>query len=90
MIKNYNYGRFIADAIGSALAQASRDCEVIVFRDGPGDSSPGRKEVKAGSISGEMRIYLTGSSITQKPEAIARIARRAARQIFDLQRSVYS
>jgi glycosyltransferase involved in cell wall biosynthesis len=39
VINNYNYGRFVADAIGSALAQTYNDREVIVVDDGSQDDS---------------------------------------------------
>jgi glycosyltransferase involved in cell wall biosynthesis len=39
VINNYNYGRFIADAIESALAQSHEDTEVIVVDDGSTDNS---------------------------------------------------
>jgi hypothetical protein len=39
IIGNYNYGRFLADAIDSALAQTHRDTEVIVVDDGSTDDS---------------------------------------------------
>lgn len=39
VINNYNYGRFVADAIGSALAQTYHDREVIVVDDGSQDDS---------------------------------------------------
>ena len=90
MIIKYSYGQFVADLIGRGLRQSPRDCEVIVFNDGSGDSSPRRREVKAGSFSAEMRGYLTVWSFAEKSEAIARIAYSAARRNLDLQRSVSS
>src|SRR5262245_8810929 len=39
VINNYNYGRFLADAIESALAQSHEDTEVIVVDDGSTDDS---------------------------------------------------
>src|SRR5439155_17035546 len=39
IINNYNYGRFLKDAIGSALGQTYRECEVIVVDDGSIDTS---------------------------------------------------
>jgi hypothetical protein len=39
IITNHNYGRFLADAIESALAQTHPDCEVVVVDDGSTDDS---------------------------------------------------
>ena len=39
IINNYNYGRFLADAIESALAQSYRAVEVVVVDDGSTDNS---------------------------------------------------
>ena len=39
LINNYNYGRFLRDAIDSALAQTYERCEVIVVDDGSTDDS---------------------------------------------------
>src|SRR3990172_4791472 len=39
IIDNYNYGRFLRDAIDSALRQTCRDVEVIVVDDGSTDDS---------------------------------------------------
>lgn len=39
LINNYNYGRFLSDAIESALSQTYSHCEVIVVDDGSTDSS---------------------------------------------------
>lgn len=39
VINNYNYGRFLAQAIDSALAQTYERCEVIVVDDGSTDDS---------------------------------------------------
>ena len=41
VIVNYNYARFLRQAIDSALAQTYRDTEVIVIDDGSTDDSPG-------------------------------------------------
>jgi glycosyltransferase involved in cell wall biosynthesis len=40
VINNYNYGRFLADAIDSALAQTYSNTEVVVVDDGSTDESP--------------------------------------------------
>ena len=39
LINNYNYGRFINEAIESALAQAYERIEIIVVDDGSTDNS---------------------------------------------------
>jgi glycosyltransferase involved in cell wall biosynthesis len=39
VVNNYNYGRYVADAIESALAQTHNACEVIVVDDGSTDDS---------------------------------------------------
>jgi glycosyltransferase involved in cell wall biosynthesis len=39
LINNYNYGRFVADAIDSALAQTYDNIEIIVVDDGSSDDS---------------------------------------------------
>lgn len=39
LINNYNYGRFLTDAIESALSQTYQPCEVIVVDDGSTDNS---------------------------------------------------
>ena len=39
VISNHNYGRFVADAVESALAQTHRDLQVIVVDDGSTDDS---------------------------------------------------
>jgi glycosyltransferase involved in cell wall biosynthesis len=45
VLNNYNYGRFLSDAIDSALAQTHRPLEVVVLDDGSTDQS---REVIAG------------------------------------------
>src|SRR3954468_21000759 len=39
LINNYNYGRFLVEAIDSALNQTYRHCEVVVVDDGSTDDS---------------------------------------------------
>lgn len=39
IITNYNYGRFLAEAIESALAQTWQDCEILFIDDGSTDGS---------------------------------------------------
>lgn len=39
IVNNYNYGRFLAEAIGSALAQTHEGTEVVVVDDGSTDNS---------------------------------------------------
>lgn len=45
LIANYNYGRFLRDAVGSALAQAYPRVEIVVVDDGSTDDS---REILAG------------------------------------------
>jgi glycosyltransferase involved in cell wall biosynthesis len=45
VVTNYNYGRFLGEAIDSALAQSYRETEVIVVDDGSTDDS---REILAG------------------------------------------
>jgi glycosyltransferase involved in cell wall biosynthesis len=54
LINNYNYGRFLGDAIESALAQSYPNVEVIVVDDGSSDNS---REVMAGFGSRIKPIY---------------------------------
>ena len=49
VVNNFNYGRFIADAIDSALAQTYPNTEVIVVDDGSTDES---RDIIAGYGSG--------------------------------------
>jgi glycosyltransferase involved in cell wall biosynthesis len=54
VINNYNYGRFLREAIGSALAQTYEPIEVIVVDDGSTDCS---RDVLA-DFAGSVRILL--------------------------------
>ncbi len=54
LINNYNYGRFLGDAIESALGQSYPNVEVIVVDDGSSDNS---REVMAGFGSRIKPIY---------------------------------
>ena len=50
LINNYNYGRYLADAIDSALAQTYANVEVIVVDDGSTDDSDRVLNAYAGRI----------------------------------------
>ena len=54
LICNYNYGRFLAEAIESALAQTWKNIEVIVVDDGSTDES---REILT-KYKGKIRIIL--------------------------------
>lgn len=46
-ITNYNYARYVADAIESCLSQSYRKCEIVVVDDGSVDDSPAVLEAYA-------------------------------------------
>ena len=50
LINNYNYARYLADAIESALAQTYSNVEVIVVDDGSTDDSNRVLDAYAGRI----------------------------------------
>lgn len=58
ILNNYNYGRFLAAAVDSALAQTYSPCEVIVVDDGSVDDS---QEVLS-QYQGRVRIILQKNS----------------------------
>jgi glycosyltransferase involved in cell wall biosynthesis len=55
IITNYNYGRFLGEAIESALAQSHQHCEVIVVDDGSTDDSRATIASYAGRITAILR-----------------------------------
>lgn len=61
VIPSYNYGRFITDAVGSALAQTYRQIEVVVVDDGSKDDTRERLS----SLMGQIRyIYQENAGLS--------------------------
>ncbi len=54
IIPCYNQGRFLAEAIESALGQTYPHVEVIVVNDGSTDETPGRWP---GRFEGRIKVY---------------------------------
>ena len=54
VVDNYNYSRYLPEAVGSALAQSHGNCEVVVVDDG---STDGSRDVIA-SFGGRIRAVL--------------------------------
>src|SRR5262249_61789343 len=79
VINNYNYGRFLRDAIGSALNQSYPHVEVIVVDDG---STDGSREIIAGY--GDRIIPVLKQNGGQASAYNARVARSCGKVMLFL------